>query len=56
MEMAHVAKAEGRGAEMTGEQLKPLEGRPYLQQWQERMAAKPAKPVKKHKGRKKAKK
>ena len=23
---------------MTGEQLRPLEGRPYLQQWQERMA------------------
>ena len=41
---------------MSGEMLRPLEGRPYLQQWQERMAAKPEKPVKKCKGRKKAKK
>lgn len=40
---------------MTGEMLKPLEGRPYLDQWQKRMAAKPEKPVKKHKGKKKAK-
>ena len=42
---------------MTGEMLRPLEGRPYLSQWQQRMAEpKPAKPVKvKRKGRKKAK-
>lgn len=32
---------------MTGEMLKPLEGRPYLKSWQERMAEpKPAKPAK----------
>lgn len=44
---------------MTGEMLKPLEGRPYLDQWKERMTepAKPVKVKKKHhkKGRKKVK-
>jgi len=32
-----------------GDQLRPLENRPYLDQWQKRMEAKPAKPVVKHK-------
>jgi glutathione S-transferase len=42
---------------VTGEMLRPLEGRPYLKAWQERMAeTKPAKPVKvKRKKGKKAK-
>ena len=32
---------------MTGEQLRHLEGRPYLKAWQQRMAEpKPAKPAK----------
>lgn len=43
---------------MTGEQLRPLEGRPYLKSWQKRMAEqtrhKPAK-VGKVKRKKKAK-
>ena len=34
---------------MTGEQLKPLSGRPYLESWQERMAE-PVK-VKRKKGK-----
>lgn len=41
---------------MTGEQLRPLEGRPYLKIWQERMAdqntSKMVKP-KPHKGKRK---
>jgi hypothetical protein len=42
---------------VTGEQLRPLEGRPYLKAWQERMAKpKPVKPAKvKHKKGKVAK-
>ena len=32
----------------SGDQLRPLENRPYLDQWQKRMEAKPAKPVVKH--------
>lgn len=41
---------------MTGEQLRPLEGRPYLSQWQQRMAEKPVKVAKtRKKSRKKAK-
>lgn len=40
---------------MTGEQFRPLEGRPYLKDWRERMAE-PVKVVKPkpHKKRKKA--
>lgn len=45
---------------MTGEMLKPLEGRPYLEQWKERLAdQKPSKmvePKPRKKGRKKARK
>jgi len=39
---------------MTGDQLKPLEGRPYLKSWRERMAE-PVKAVKSkpHKGKRK---
>ena len=43
---------------MTGEQLRPLENRPYFDQWQKRQEAKPAKPVvkKRKKGKRKAQK
>lgn len=51
-------QAQKGGVEVTGEQLRPLEGRPYLKSWQKRMAEqtrhKPAK-VGKVKRKKKAK-
>jgi hypothetical protein len=40
---------------MTGEMLKPLEGRPYLKSWQERMAEPVKVKPKPHKKGKKAK-
>ena len=40
-----------------GDQLRPLENRPYLDQWQKRMEAKPTKPVvKKRKGKRRVRK